>query len=63
MKTTSGSYPGSHVNPKHVDRHTTIEREPETLLEYWLKPVRSKPVAGLSPSPESKAEAEKFLHG
>jgi len=44
-----------------VDRHVTVDRVPETLLQHWLQPIKAGPLAGLAPSEESKSEAEKFL--
>ncbi|MEM1909709.1 MAG: tyrosine-type recombinase/integrase [Thermofilaceae archaeon] len=44
-----------------MDSHATVERDPEALLQNWLQPIRAGSLAGLAPSSESKAEAEKFL--
>ena len=42
--------------------HSTIEREPETLLANWFEPVKLRSGEVLPPPPEeSKREAERFL--
>jgi integrase/ribosomal protein L40E len=45
-----------------VDVHSTIERNPETLLKNWLEPIETRAGEVLPPPPpESKREAERFL--
>jgi len=52
-------------NPRRkagVDRHTSIEHVPETLLEHWCSPIELRSGEVLPPPPpESKREAEAFL--
>jgi len=45
-----------------VDVHSTIERNPETLLKNWMEPIETRTGEVLPPPPpESKREAERFL--
>ncbi|MEM4847616.1 MAG: tyrosine-type recombinase/integrase [Thermosphaera sp.] len=44
-----------------MDGHVSTPRDPETLLQHWLQPIKAGSLAGLAPSEESKSEAEKFL--
>jgi len=61
VKNHPGLYPSGSSKRKHVDSHATVERDPEALLQNWLQPIKAGSLAGLAPSEESKAEAEKFL--
>lgn len=61
MKNHPGLNSGASTRRRVVERHTTIDRVPETLLENWLTPIKAGPLQGLRPSPESRSEAAKFL--
>ena len=61
MKKTNG-FKNSAQWKVGVERHTTIERDPETLLVNWFEPIETRSGEVLPPPPpESKGEAEKFL--
>jgi len=44
-----------------VERHSTIDRAPEAVLERWDRPVRLRSGLVLHPPPDLKTEAERFL--
>jgi integrase len=44
-----------------VDRHSTVDRTPETVLEHWYTPLKLNGQLLPPPPPETKSEAEKFL--
>jgi integrase len=44
-----------------VDRHSTLERDPETLLAHWDRPLRLNGQLLPPPPPETKRDAERFL--
>ncbi|MEM4569982.1 MAG: tyrosine-type recombinase/integrase [Desulfurococcaceae archaeon] len=61
MKKYPGLYPSGGNERKYVDSHAAVVRDPEVLLQNWLQPIKTGPLTGLSPSIESKSEAEKFI--